>query len=67
MDTRTGKVIPIAEFLGLPPSERSHYINVTRDLTKLEEAQMQIRKNSPCGCGSGKKFKFCCYKKELKP
>lgn len=34
---------------------------VIRDLTVKEEADMQIRLYSPCGCGSGKKFKFCCY------
>lgn len=34
---------------------------VQRDLTVKEKAEMQIRLYSPCGCGSGKKFKFCCY------
>lgn len=35
-------------------------VPVRRDLTAKEQAEMQIRLYSPCGCGSGKKFKFCC-------
>lgn len=46
-----------------PVAERAKFIEVKRDLTKLEEANMEIKKYSPCGCGSGKKFKFCCYRK----
>ena len=37
--------------------------NLSSHLTKLEEANAQIRLYSPCVCGSGKKFKFCCHKK----
>lgn len=32
-------------------------------ITELERAEMQIRLYSPCGCGSGQKLKFCCYRK----
>ena len=35
-------------------------VPVMRDLTEKEKAEMQIRLYSPCACGSGKKFKFCC-------
>ena len=35
-------------------------VPVVRDLTVKEQADMQIRLYSPCACGSGKKFKFCC-------
>lgn len=35
-------------------------IPVTRVLTPREVARKQIERYSPCGCGSGKKFKFCC-------
>ncbi len=45
----------------MQPEERRKYVPVIRDLSKLEAANMQIRMYSPCGCGSGKKFKFCCY------
>ena len=34
------------------------------DNTKLEEltpfTKKKVRRNSPCPCGSGKKFKHCC-------
>lgn len=41
----------------------ARYIPVMRDLTLQEKAEMQIKRYSPCGCGSGKKFKFCCYRR----
>jgi uncharacterized protein YchJ len=44
--------------------EQVKYIEVKRDLTKLEACEMQIKLYSPCGCGSGKKFKFCCHRKK---
>ena len=58
MDPNSGKLqmiqdAEIARLQGLTP--------VTRDLTVKEKADMQIRLYSPCGCGSGKKFMFCCY------
>lgn len=60
MDPNTGKLYPVvdeehARKLGLVP--------VRRDLTAKERMEQQIRLYSPCGCGSGKKFKFCCRKK----
>lgn len=36
---------------------------VKRDLTEREIADKQILLYSPCACGSGKKFKFCCFKR----
>lgn len=38
------------------------FVEVKRPLTIRERFKMQINKYAPCGCGSGKKFKFCCYK-----
>jgi hypothetical protein len=63
MNIETGKVVSAAEFLDLAPEEKPKYSEVLRDLTALEEAQRQIQMYSPCGCGSGKKFKFCCYQR----
>ena len=59
MDPNSGKLQMIqsaeeARLRGLVP--------VRRDLTAKEAADMQIRLYSPCGCGSGKKFKFCHYR-----
>lgn len=61
MDTRTGKLVEMPE--GLNPSDFPHLVEVNRDLTAKEKSDMQIRLYSPCGCGSGKKFKFCCKNK----
>lgn len=57
MDPGTGKLYRVdndeqAKSLGLVP--------VRRGLTDREKMEMQIHLYSPCGCGSGKKFKFCC-------
>ena len=60
MDTRNGKLTPMDD---VPPLERRHFVQVNRDLTERETMEKQIRMYSPCGCGSGKKFKFCCFKK----
>lgn len=56
MDPNTGKIYRI-----VPEEAKARgLIPVTRDLTAKETAEMQIRLYSPCACGSGKKFKFCC-------
>lgn len=57
MDPNSGRLsfvenAEMAKKLGLVPVERK--------LTAKEQAEMQIRLYSPCACGSGKKFKFCC-------
>ena len=68
MDTRTGDIYEAkegesfesaAKRLGLPEGALKP---IARSLTVKEEFERQIRKYAPCGCGSGKKFKFCCYR-----
>lgn len=34
-------------------------------LKKAVKAKMRERIYDPCPCGSGKKFKFCCYQDEV--
>jgi len=63
MDIRTGELKPLNEINLLQEDEKKHFVEVKRDLTEKEKSEMQIKMYSPCGCGSGKKFKFCCYKK----
>ena len=60
MDTRTGMILPKEH---VPDGQKQHFVEVQRDLTLLEEMQSQIKLYSPCACGSGKKFKFCCRAK----
>ena len=37
-------------------------IGVKRDLNVVERSNRQIMLYQPCGCGSGQKFKFCCFR-----
>jgi len=57
MDTRTGMILPIES---IPDGQKKHFVEVKRDLTAIEKLESQIKLYSPCACGSGKKFKFCC-------
>lgn len=63
MHKDTGVIKELSEVQSLSLEEQSRFIEIKRDLTVLEKANRQIKMYSPCGCGSGKKFKFCCYKK----
>lgn len=60
MDTRTGRVIPWND---IPKGEEQFFVPVMRNMSVKEKADMQIKLYSPCACGSGKKFKFCCKQK----
>ena len=42
---------------------KQNLIPVRRNLSIIEKANRQIMLYQPCACGSGKKFKFCCFKK----
>lgn len=57
MNTDTGQILPWDE---VPLEQTDKFIPVSRDLTKIEELEKQIKLYAPCACGSGKKFKFCC-------
>lgn len=60
MDTRTGMILDEDK---IPSEQLKHFVPVERDLTVKERFYAQIQLYAPCGCGSGKKFKFCCYRK----
>lgn len=38
-------------------------IPVMRDLTAKERFDKKIQMYRPCACGSGRKFRFCCFRK----
>ncbi len=63
MDTRSGEIVEEEWMKALPIADQKHFIPVERDLTLKERSERQILLYEPCGCGSGKKFKFCCYRK----
>lgn len=65
MDTRTGEIVPMDEVQTRPLNERGFFKPIKRELTQGELSSGFIRPKSPCGCGSGKKFRKCCkYKKD---
>ena len=57
MDPNTGRIYNVADEA---EAKRRGLIPVRRNLTAREHLDMQIRLYSPCACGSGEKFKFCC-------
>jgi uncharacterized protein YecA (UPF0149 family) len=59
MDTRTGKVISNAIFQTLPKEEKRFYKQLPQ--TTYVRPGAKVGRNDPCPCGSGKKFKKCCY------
>lgn len=61
MDPNTSRLFNVDE----TEVEKLGLIPVRRDLTVKERAEMQIQLYAPCGCGSGEKFKFCCFKRPL--
>lgn len=65
MHTQTGDIFDpegMKQFVQEFPEQVKHIVPVVRDLSERELADRQILLYSPCGCGSGKKFKFCCFK-----
>lgn len=62
MNITTGEIVEMQRIMEMEERMRDKFIPVARDLTAQEVAQKQINLYSPCGCGSGKKFKFCCHK-----
>ena len=68
MDTRTGKILS-AELMaevcaaGLSPEERKFFEEMEVSPTPKQMARHppRVGKYDPCPCGSGRKFKWCCY------
>jgi len=70
MDTRTGRIIILEEFSKLfqqapSPEElmKAHLKEMDLPPTEKQMARKppKVGRNEPCPCGSGKKFKHCCY------
>jgi len=55
----------IQEFGNAAAAVAAGFVPIRRDLTVKKRADKQIRMYAPCGCGSGRKFKFCCRAKVL--
>lgn len=70
MDTRTGEIYTpeeaaaLVKKLGLTPEEqkeRFKRIHTPPTLRQMARKPPRIGLNDPCGCGSGRKFKKCCW------
>lgn len=58
MDVQTGE---IRLFKDAAAAREAGFVPITRKITAKEQAERQVLLYGPCGCGSGKKFKFCCH------
>lgn len=56
MNTSNGNLVMVEDGAPVPFG----HVEVKRPLTVREQKRMKIDPYAPCGCGSGKKFKFCC-------
>lgn len=66
MDTRTGRIYTTKEESeeSLDIIKRQKYlkqINIPVTDRQMKRNPPKIGRNEPCGCGSGKKFKYCCW------
>lgn len=61
MNTDTGQIVEQEDIDRMDEPLKRKFIPITRDLTVKERFNKQISLYAHCGCGSGKKFKFCCY------
>lgn len=71
MNTNTGEVMTQEKLEALPSHRRARWVGVTQpidpsNLSEKNRAQLaatgrtKISRNSPCPCGSRKRFKRCC-------
>jgi uncharacterized protein YchJ len=63
MNIETGQLVDFSEIEKMPENQKRKLVEVKRDLSAKERFEKQIKLYAPCGCGSKKKFKFCCYTK----
>ena len=59
MHTGTGEIKHFKDGeLVKSPFERMNILATSRQMRRNPP---KIGRNEPCGCGSGKKFKYCCW------
>jgi len=67
MDTRTGHIISTEEALRRNAEAGTAEcigMLVPPTVKQLRRDPARVGRNEPCPCGSGKKFKKCCLRKE---
>ena len=60
MRTNDGRIFDMKD---IPPEEREKFVEMLLPPTPRQMARRppRVGRNDPCPCGSGKKFKRCCY------
>ncbi len=69
MDTSNGKIYEydskkMKKLLDKDPEAKKRLKQMALDPTTQQLKSMKVKRNDPCPCGSGIKFKKCCLKKE---
>lgn len=75
MDTRTGEILTgeqveklrLKDLFGSEPGvmykgDRYKMMNIPPTPAQMKRRPPKIGRNEPCPCGSGVKFKLCCFK-----
>ena len=58
MDRETGRIYPDVD--SVPADRRHAAMEMQVPPTLRQLTRMEVGRNDPCPCGSGKKFKRCC-------
>ena len=67
MDTRTGQIYDedtlkrFTEGMRLLPEDKPFIKPMRVHPTPVQRATGRVQRNDPCPCGSGRKFKKCCW------
>jgi len=62
MHKHTGEIVDMEKVEKMPKDEQQEFVGIERELSKSELESRKIGLYDVCGCGSGKKFRFCCYR-----
>jgi uncharacterized protein YecA (UPF0149 family) len=61
MNTNTGEIYPEYVVADLPEEARRHVKPMVIPPTPAQRKRGKVGRNDPCPCGSGVKFKKCCF------
>lgn len=63
MDTRDGRIYRREDVEIMSPDDMKYMQEMRHDPTPVQRARGKVGRNDFCPCGSGKKFKKCCFGK----
>jgi uncharacterized protein YecA (UPF0149 family) len=62
MNIDTGELKHWSDLEGMSPQERARYVEVVPTIKQTTRGR--VSRNDLCPCGSGIKFKRCCWRKK---